>query len=61
MSDFLSGILAGVAQTVIGHPFDTIKTRIQLYPDGYYKSISNLYKYEGIRALYKGSFFPLFG
>ena len=60
MSDFFSGIIAGIAQTVIGHPFDTIKTRIQLYPDGYYKSISNLYKYEGVRALYKGSFFPLF-
>ena len=60
MSDFLSGIIAGIAQTAIGHPFDTIKTRIQLYPDGCYKSISNLYKYEGVTALYKGSLFPLF-
>jgi len=27
--DFIPGICAGIAQTIVGHPFDTIKTRIQ--------------------------------
>ena len=29
MSEFLCGALSGITQTIVGHPFDTIKTRIQ--------------------------------
>ena len=45
MDNIYSGIIAGIAQTIIGHPFDTIKTRIQLYPEGLFKSFYGLYKY----------------
>lgn len=29
MTDFLAGALSGIAQTIFGHPFDTIKVNIQ--------------------------------
>lgn len=29
MQEFLSGAISGAVQTIVGHPFDTIKTRIQ--------------------------------
>jgi len=29
MSDFIAGALSGLAQTVVGHPFDTLKVRLQ--------------------------------
>ena len=49
MDDVYNGFVAGSAQTIIGHPFDTIKTRIQMGMG--YKLI----------GLYRGFFPPLVG
>ena len=29
MADFLAGAISGIAQTLVGHPFDTVKVNIQ--------------------------------
>ena len=53
-----SSFIAGSIQTILGHPFDTVKTRIQLYNTSYKNTISHLFRQEGITSFYKGSFFP---
>ena len=50
MNDILAGFNAGIAQTVVGHPLDTIKVLIQTK-----KPIKNL----NLRDLYKGWRYPL--
>lgn len=47
MNEFLSGAVSGFAQTVVGHPLDTIKVRIQngvttktLKPSHYYRGVA---------------------
>lgn len=55
----ISSFLAGSVQTLIGHPFDTIKTRIQIFKGSYRESISRIYKKEGVRSFYKGYLPPL--
>jgi len=54
-NDFIFGLLGGFTGTIISHPFDTIKTRIQ--------SNSSKTIYEAIkkRKLYSGIYPPLFG
>lgn len=49
MQEFLSGAISGTVQTIVGHPFDTIKTRIQNQ-----NKISFC-----IRNLYRGVTYPL--
>ena len=49
MSEFLCGALSGMTQTIVGHPLDTIKTRIQ----NKNKIIWN------VKNLYKGVSYPL--
>lgn len=63
MSDVvINGFLAGISQTVLGHPFDTIKTRKQMYPYIKINNIAkNIIKKEGIRSFYKGYLPPLLG
>ena len=51
MSDFFSSIFVGIAQTVVGHPFDTLKV---LYQNK--STINNI----TIRNLYRGWKFPMF-
>ena len=60
--DFVAGTCAGIALTIVGHPFDTIKVRLQtestLFRNGYdclKQTITN----EGILALYKGMSGPM--
>ena len=54
--DFFAGTLAGMAQTISGQPFDTIKVRMQISSkfknpfDCFMKTL----KHEGIRGFYKG-------
>jgi len=59
--EFVAGTWGGVYQAVAGHPFDTIKTRLQA--DGSFKSpfqcFSQTVSDEGIRGLYKGLSAPL--
>lgn len=63
MNDIIkSSFLAGISQTLIGHPFDTIKTFKQVE---YKKSVNditkNLINKNGIFYLYRGFLPPLFG
>ena len=58
---FFSGFIAGGFQTILGHPFDTIKTRIQLKNKNALFITKELFKYEGILSLYKGASCPLLG
>ncbi|CAK9269958.1 unnamed protein product [Sphagnum jensenii] len=61
--DYVAGLAAGVATVVIGHPFDTVKVRLQVFNTQAhaYKQISALectariLKAEGVKGLYKGA------
>eukprot|EP00743_Colponemidia_sp_Colp-15_P007954 GILK01008615.1.p1 GENE.GILK01008615.1~~GILK01008615.1.p1 ORF type:complete len:330 (+),score=32.19 GILK01008615.1:36-992(+) len=59
MRDFISGTLAGMSITIVGHPFDTIKVRLQTQVDnskfrGMSDCIRQTYAKEGLRGYYKG-------
>ena len=56
----LSGTLGGVALCVVGHPFDTLKVRLQtqhsnnkIY-NGVWDCFIKTLKWEGVRGLYNG-------
>eukprot|EP01094_Clydonella_sp_ATCC50884_P000767 TRINITY_DN10587_c0_g1_i1.p1 TRINITY_DN10587_c0_g1~~TRINITY_DN10587_c0_g1_i1.p1 ORF type:complete len:302 (-),score=39.84 TRINITY_DN10587_c0_g1_i1:131-1036(-) len=66
MRDFLAGSFAGVGLVIAGHPFDTIKVRLQNEgATGRFKgAIDCLVKtvqQEKVRGLYKGAMGPLLG
>lgn len=56
---FAAGTASGLTKLIIGHPFDTIKTRVQCSPMGTYAGplhcLKNVVSIEGPRALYKGA------
>ena len=55
-----SSFIAGIAQTIIGHPFDTIKTYKQIeYKKSTINITRNIIKKNGILYLYRGSLAPL--
>ena len=58
----IPGIVGGVA-ILVGHPFDTIKVRMQTGSKykGCLDCFNNIIKYEGIRGLYSGIIPPLIG
>lgn len=57
----ISSFLAGSVQTILGHPLDTIKTRIQIDNSNIKKVIKNIKLNENYLHLYKGAFMPLIG
>ncbi|KAI9106114.1 mitochondrial carrier domain-containing protein, partial [Phlyctochytrium arcticum] len=61
----ISGALAGGATVVAGHPFDTIKVRLQTHPLNSNLSMTqclrNTIKTHGVKGLYKGMGSPLVG
>ncbi|KJE89647.1 carnitine/acylcarnitine carrier protein [Capsaspora owczarzaki ATCC 30864] len=65
MDHFISGSFAGIAQSLIGHPFDTIKVRLQTQSvtnplfKGPYDCLQQTIRKEGVRALFKGMSSPL--
>jgi solute carrier family 25 carnitine/acylcarnitine transporter 20/29 len=63
--DYLAGVAGGVAVCFVGHPFDTIKTRLQTSPDGFYSGsidcIRQTWKREGFWGFYSGVMSPLAG
>lgn len=62
MTDYINGILGGFARAIIGHPFDTIKTKLQYNPSKYINTLNCLkitIKEQGILSLYKGLATPL--
>lgn len=60
-----TGILYGATSVLVGHPFDTIKTKMQAeikFKDlSMLESFSNTWRTRGIRGIYAGSFGPLWG
>jgi solute carrier family 25 (mitochondrial carnitine/acylcarnitine transporter), member 20/29 len=63
--DYFAGVAGGIAVVLVGHPFDTTKTRLQTSPRGYYSSsldcVSKTFKHEGFAGFYKGLMSPLAG
>jgi len=60
LQDFLAGTVAGIAITLVGHPFDTIKVRMQMgrFPKAT-DAIKATIRKEGIRAFFKGMGSPM--
>lgn len=56
----ISGTVAGIAVCLVGHPFDTLKVRLQTQPvhkpvyNGLIDCFVKTIKWEGIPGLYKG-------
>ena len=58
----INSFVAGAAQTLIGHPFDTIKTYKQINPSKKINILAlNLIKNNGLLYLYRGFLPPLIG
>ncbi|CAD6571978.1 MAG: hypothetical protein TREMPRED_000428 [Tremellales sp. Tagirdzhanova-0007] len=59
---FAAGLFSGWTKLVVGHPFDTIKTRLQCSPESVYGGawhcLKTTVQTEGFRALYKGALVP---
>lgn len=58
MADYVAGFVYGLASTMVGQPFDTIKTRMQameqIKSKGVYETGKEIFIKEGIRGLYRG-------
>jgi len=59
-STFIAGALGGIGCVACGQPFDTVKTKMQTFPelyqkDGFARCMVSIYKTEGLRGLYAGS------
>lgn len=57
---FLCGSLAGAANILSSHPFDTIKVRIQVLDMKFSHCIRYMLDHEGYKSFYKGITSPLF-
>lgn len=61
---FVGGVVSGLTKLAIGHPFDTVKIRLQCDPASYrgpMACLRSLVQNESIWALYKGCIPPAFG
>lgn len=65
--DFAAGCLGGCAGVAVGHPFDTVKVRIQTQDfrnpkyRGAFHCFSSILKNESVRGLFKGMSSPMAG
>jgi len=65
VKNLLSGGFGGMCTVVVGHPFDTVKVRLQTQPaaaplySGAWDCTRQTIAREGVRALYKGMLAPL--
>ncbi|KAK2568682.1 Mitochondrial basic amino acids transporter [Acropora cervicornis] len=63
--DFMAGCLGGLSGIVVGHPFDTVKIRLQTQVTKRYAGTVNCFaqivKQETVFGLYKGMLSPLAG
>ncbi|PSR83916.1 mitochondrial carrier domain-containing protein [Coniella lustricola] len=62
---FVGGVFSGIAKLSVGHPFDTIKVRLQTTDasrfSGPLECLLQTVRNEGLRGLYKGASPPLVG
>lgn len=65
LKDLIGGTMGGIAQVLVGQPFDTVKVRLQSAPEGTYNGaldvIKRLLAKEGPKGFYKGTLTPLVG
>lgn len=65
VKDLTAGTAGGIAQVLVGQPFDIVKVRMQTAPKGTYKGMldcaGGILKNEGPLAFYKGTLTPLLG
>lgn len=65
--DFAAGCLGGCAGVIVGHPFDTIKVRLQTQDGsspkyrGSYDCFKTIVRTESVRGLYRGVTSPMAG
>ena len=61
MLSAFTGCIFGATNTIVGHPFDTIKTKMQAQSQhmgvrvGYVDTIKNVARNEGLHVLYRGA------
>jgi solute carrier family 25 carnitine/acylcarnitine transporter 20/29 len=59
------GVVFGMVSPIVGHPLDTIKTRMQAEHayrnSGFLETVRRVHHTEGIRGFYRGFLPPLFG
>lgn len=62
---FVAGVFSGIAKLSVGHPFDTIKVRLQTSQKAQFKGpidcLLQTIKKEGVAGIYKGATPPLLG
>ncbi|CAM9536421.1 solute carrier family 25 member 48 [Lampetra fluviatilis] len=61
VDDFVAGWIGGASSVVVGHPMDTVKTRLQA-ASGYrnmFHCITSIYRKESALSFFKGMSFPL--
>ncbi|TFL03187.1 mitochondrial carrier domain-containing protein [Pterulicium gracile] len=65
INDLAAGTAGGIAQVLVGQPFDMVKVRMQTSVKGQYKGMvdcaTGILKNEGPLAFYKGTLTPLLG
>ena len=65
--NYVSGVIGGIAVCLVGHPFDTVKVRLQTQPhiNPYYSGMidcaKKTLKQEGLSGFYAGILSPLLG
>ncbi|KAM4676874.1 solute carrier family 25 member 48 isoform 1-T1 [Discoglossus pictus] len=61
IDDFIAGYLGGAASVIVGHPLDTVKTRLQvgLRYGNTFNCILKIYRNENVLGFFKGMSFPL--
>jgi len=60
----VAGATASAAASVVSHPLDTVRVRIQLHEGSNVKllpTIKDIYKHEGLRGFFKGLISPIVG
>ncbi|KAF2721987.1 mitochondrial carrier [Polychaeton citri CBS 116435] len=62
---FVAGVFSGIAKLSVGHPFDTIKVRLQTAPKSQFHGpvdcLLQTLRNEGVNGMYKGATPPLLG
>ncbi|CAO2656174.1 Nn.00g049770.m01.CDS01 [Neocucurbitaria sp. VM-36] len=63
LKDLFAGAVGGVAQVLLGQPFDIVKVRLQTTSQysGALDAATKIYQNEGALAFYKGTLTPLIG
>ncbi|RCK55698.1 Carrier protein YMC1, mitochondrial [Candida viswanathii] len=63
--DLFAGTMGGIAQVLVGQPFDLVKVRLQSSPEGTYTGALDVIRktlaHEGPLGFYKGTLTPLLG